>query len=438
MKKTVVMAAILLVLLAHAFPAAAMTTNTKGILYDDAIFELEEKLALWENQEEDTEIRELERMRGVFQDLSGASAQFSKGFRQYIEVLIDISFEAYDDIDGLLFQIQENRDFCAELEKVHKQFVHIGAFEQLYNYAEGRKNQYLGEETALSLQEELRYYQKAVAAYDLCDGWLDSAKRYLDLNFLLDALATPTPEPTPTPTPTPSPTPVPPRAAELGLSVRTVSPGCVEITDYKYNGSNADLVIPERLHEGTIVAIGKQAFDCGNPNRPRDPALISIELPDTVQIIGESAFSGNTLLERVKLPKNLTTIEADAFSHCPYVEEFILPDRLTKIGDYAFDSCSSLKTIVIPEKVTKIGNVAFCYCTSLTEVQMSSRVTTIGNRAFFGCTSLEKINLPAGLTSIGYRSFYGCTSLTNVTVSKSTKIGEEAFSNCPKLKLTRQ
>lgn len=117
MKKKIPAVMILLILLFSLTPSAvAATTTTKGVLYEDAIFDLEEKLALWENLEEDTETRELERMKEVFANLSGASAQYSKGFRQYIEVLINIAYESYDSIDDLLFQMKKNLDFCSQLE----------------------------------------------------------------------------------------------------------------------------------------------------------------------------------------------------------------------------------------------------------------------------------------------------------------------------------
>lgn len=172
----------LLLLVSHTIPAvASMTTTTKGTLYDDAVFELEEKLASWENLEEDIEIRELERMRNVFANLSGSSAQFSKGFRQYIDVLISIAYESYASVEGQLYQIKKNGDFCSYLETVHQQYVHIGTIMQLENYATGRKNQFLAEDAASNKQEELQYYQAAIDGYDRCGGWLDSAQRYLDL-----------------------------------------------------------------------------------------------------------------------------------------------------------------------------------------------------------------------------------------------------------------
>ena len=95
-KNAVILIAMSVLLFSFTVSAlASMTTTTKGKQYDDAVFELEEKLALWENYGEDPETRELERLRDVFSGLSGSSAQHSKGFRLYLDVLIGIAYCSY-------------------------------------------------------------------------------------------------------------------------------------------------------------------------------------------------------------------------------------------------------------------------------------------------------------------------------------------------------
>ena len=186
-KKTIAMILSMMLLVSSVVSASAsMTTTTKGKQYDDAVFELEEKLALWENYGEDPDTRELERLRDVFSGLAGSSAQHSKGFRLYLDVLIGIAYCSYDSVDSSLYQIEKSTDFRNYLETVHGEYVHIGTFEQLQNYAEGRKNQYLGEE-AINEKEEMEYNRKAIYAYQQCDGWLDSAARNWDLNKSVEA-----------------------------------------------------------------------------------------------------------------------------------------------------------------------------------------------------------------------------------------------------------
>ena len=57
----------------------------------------------------------------------------------------------------------------------------------------------------------------------------------------------------------------------------------------KYNGSSATLTIPESVNGKTVIRIGASAFE-GNTT------LTSIDLPDTIQVIGERAFANCTNL----------------------------------------------------------------------------------------------------------------------------------------------
>lgn len=92
----------------------------------------------------------------------------------------------------------------------------------------------------------------------------------------------------------------------------------------------------------------------------------SIEIPDSVKVIGEAVFSGCEKLKKVKLPAGLTEI-----------------DRLV------FNECKSLERIEIPDTVKSIGNYAFCKCEKLTAVDLPSGLVSVGEGAFHGCKLLE-------------------------------------------------
>ena len=66
--------------------------------------------------------------------------------------------------------------------------------------------------------------------------------------------------------------------------------GGIEVA--KYNGSSASLTIPETVNGKTVIRIGASAFE-GNTT------LTSINLPDTVQVIGERAFANCTNLSEM-------------------------------------------------------------------------------------------------------------------------------------------
>lgn len=110
-----------------------------------------------------------------------------------------------------------------------------------------------------------------------------------------------------------------------------------------------------------------------------------------------------------------------------------IPDSVAIIGDSAFYNCSSLRSITIPDSVTNIERYAFYNCICLTSVTIPDSVTNIGDYAFYGCRSLTSITIPDGVTSIGDAAFYGCRSLTEVDFSACTDIptlqSSDAFSN---------
>ncbi|NMD37422.1 MAG: leucine-rich repeat domain-containing protein [Christensenellaceae bacterium] len=107
---------------------------------------------------------------------------------------------------------------------------------------------------------------------------------------------------------------------------------------------------------------------------------------------------------------------------------------ITNIGKKAFKNCNSLDSISIPSSCKVIEESAFEACTDMDDILLWGD-TNIGNSAFRGCTSLEEISIPSGTEYIGDYAFEGCSNLENVILwGNSTKIGKDAFANCPKLK----
>ena len=73
--------------------------------------------------------------------------------------------------------------------------------------------------------------------------------------------------------------------------------------------------------------------------------LTDIEIPETVQVIGESAFRGCENLTYIDLPKELITIEKAAFADCISLKTVVIYAELKTIGIAAFQNCHSLKFI---------------------------------------------------------------------------------------------
>ena len=85
-----------------------------------------------------------------------------------------------------------------------------------------------------------------------------------------------------------------------------------------YDGSVADVVIPASYNGFPVTAIGEKAFQ-------NSKELISVEIPDSVEIIGESAF------------KNCQNLK--------FVTIGVYESRLYEIGKQAFQGCSMLNAV---------------------------------------------------------------------------------------------
>ena len=134
-------------------------------------------------------------------------------------------------------------------------------------------------------------------------------------------------------------------------------------------------------------------------------------IPNSVTMIGNSAFRSCKSLTCINIPNSVTTIGEGAFAGCESLTSINIPNSVTTIGSWAFSNCESLISINIPNSVTTIGKAAFNGCESLASINMPDGVTTIGKLAFADCESLTNINIPSSVTTIGEGAFWGCINL---------------------------
>ena len=159
-------------------------------------------------------------------------------------------------------------------------------------------------------------------------------------------------------------------------------------------------------------------------------------IPNSVTVIGDSAFAYCRSLTSVTIPNSVTTIKEHAFSCCFELTSVTIPNSVTFIGDNAFHYCD-IQSIIIPNSITSIGSDVFSSCDRLSSVSIPNSVTSIGDNAFSGCRSLTSITIPEGVTSIGESAFAYCRDLTSVTIPSSvSSIGEKVFDDCGLMFLT--
>ena len=186
---------------------------------------------------------------------------------------------------------------------------------------------------------------------------------------------------------------------------------------------HVDVVIPSVSPAGdTVTAIGEDAFAFAN--------IKSVQLPDTLKLIGGDAFSWNNSLLEVSIPASVTYIGAHAFGSCETLRVVDIPanSQLTCIDSSAFYYCYNLIDIIIPETVTSIGASAFAFCHDL-EAVIPKSVTYIGDYAF-QYTAKVTFAPDSPLTEIGEGVFMGCHTHYFILPSNIKTIGDYAFQGC--------
>ena len=121
---------------------------------------------------------------------------------------------------------------------------------------------------------------------------------------------------------------------------------------------------------------------------PTGKAESSFEIPSSVKIIDDYAFS-STSLEDITMPDGLETINTGAFNGCKGLNSVEMPQTVKEIGMFAFQNCAKITNVVIPDQVKELESFVFGYCINLRNVYIGASVDEIDGSAFSGCTSLQ-------------------------------------------------
>ena len=192
--------------------------------------------------------------------------------------------------------------------------------------------------------------------------------------------------------------------------------------------------------------------------------LESVDLPDTVSIIGEQSFTNCSLLKEIKIPEGVTTIPTMTFRNCTSLEKVTFPTSITTVGADAFELNTKTKelcisdfvaylkiayedlganpissnagsystilidgeaavNVIIPSGVKLINKYTLYKVITMESLYVTNGVTKIERYSIARNPNLRTLHLPNTLTSVDDTAFDGCTALENVTF-------EDGF-NCP-------
>ena len=167
--------------------------------------------------------------------------------------------------------------------------------------------------------------------------------------------------------------------------------------------------------------------------------VANIYMADSVTHVWDLAFANCSSLNNVPFSDELVFIGYGAFAACDgkAFTRFIVPDSVRLLGASAFYGCSHLSTIVLGKGLQSIPADCFGQCSRLTDLDIPSGVLTIGEKAFYNCTGLQYVDLN-NVETVGKDVFYassGTSSLEFIVLGKNMIfLGNGAFGNCKNIK----
>ena len=212
---------------------------------------------------------------------------------------------------------------------------------------------------------------------------------------------------------------------------------------YQYDGktSEGEIEIPSRLGGYPVTALAKSAL--------AGKDFTKVVLPDTLEKIGDYAFSACSQLREITIPASVEALGNGVFTQCDALEEFSIdptnpylketnhviytadgktlvaaagrtderiavPLTVEKIQSYAFYNCDTLKSITIPGSVRELGEGCFGGCAHLNQVELQDGLEVIGAYCFRDNFDLSVIRIPSTVKQLQAAAFYGDYNLRKI------------------------
>lgn len=149
--------------------------------------------------------------------------------------------------------------------------------------------------------------------------------------------------------------------------------GHIEVTGY--DNSEIELTLKGKVDLYSTIEIDNVSYnvrEIENGAFRECSSLKEINIPNSINVIGQRASFLCEFLEKVNLPNSINVINSETFSRCSSLAHIDIPEGVKEIRWYAFSGCSSLVHIDIPEGVKNIDFAAFANCENLGAISLPS------------------------------------------------------------------
>lgn len=197
---------------------------------------------------------------------------------------------------------------------------------------------------------------------------------------------------------------------QSSITTVVIEDGVTSIGNWAFGVVNGGSNLLSVTLPNSITLIGIDAFYyCSG--------LTFVTIPSSVTSIGDFAFNYCTALTAIDVDANNPNYSSDAgilfdknkntLIDCPdgKTGAYVIPNSVDSIGETAFSRCSGLTSVTIPNSVTSIGFDAFHFCSALTEItNYNTTPQTIEANVFDGVDiSTITLRVPLG-SAAAYRA----------------------------------
>lgn len=175
----------------------------------------------------------------------------------------------------------------------------------------------------------------------------------------------------------------------------------------------------------------------------------TLKIPNSVTVVGHSAFAGCTAITKLELGNNITFFGSSAFAGCSSLRgDIVIPNNVETLGGQCFANCQlntvkvdmtiiptynssnnncfaglSCSNFIIGDNVEKISSGAIASCTGIAgNLKIGNKVETIEAGAFANCSNITgDIVLPSSVKVINISAFQGLTGVDSITVNANVE-----------------